>query len=261
MTTKPNLSRLFHALQETLKTELGIAREVFDHPTTKGDVSEEKWIDMLRRHLPSRYQVNKAFIVDSKDCISEQQDVVIHDRQYSPFVVNYGSAFYVPAESVYAVLEVKPTINARYVGYAGNKIASVRGLHRTSLPIKHAGGEYPAKPPHHILGGIVTLDSDWTPPLGESLHSALAAVPAEGRLDFGCVVRHGVFSVNYAQHEPPAVAAEASSAPLALFLLRLIAQLQAIATVPCIDVVAYAAMIQGQSSGASTTPVEQCAKG
>lgn len=245
MDTKPTLSRLFHALQDMLKLELGIAREAFDHPSLKGDISEEKWIAMLSKHLPSRYQVNKAFVIDSKDRVSQQQDVVIHDRQYSPFVVNYSSGLYVPAESVYAVLEVKPTINADYVRYAGEKVASVRGLHRTSLPIKHAGGEYPPKPLHHILGGIVSLDSDWTPPLGESLHRALAAVPAEGRLDFGCVVAHGGFSVKHAPHEPPAVATEISSAPLALFLLRLIAQLQGIATVPCIDVLAYASMIRG----------------
>lgn len=250
METKPTLSRLFHALQDTLRLELGIARGAFDHPTTKGDISEEKWIAMLRNHLPIRYQVSKAFVIDSKDCVSEQQDVVIHDRQYSPFVVNYGSGIYVPAESVYAVLEVKPTINAEYVRYAGEKVTSVRRLHRTSLPIKHAGGEYPPKPPHHILGGIVSLDSDWTPPLGESLLAALAAVPAEGRLDFGCLVNHGVFSKNYATNEPTAITTEASSAPLALFLLRMIAQLQAIATVPCIDVLAYAVMIHGQSSTA-----------
>ena len=249
MDTKPTLSRLFHALQETLKLELGIARGAFDHPTTMGDISEEKWIAMLSNHLPSRYQVSKAFVIDSKDRVSQQQDVVIHDRQYSPFVVNYASGRFVPAESVYAVLEVKPTINAEYVKYAGAKVASVRGLHRTSLPIKHAGGEYPPKPPHRILGGIVSLDSDWTPPLGPSLHRALADVPSEGRLDFGCVVAHGVFSAKHAPHEPPAVATEASSAPLALFLLRLIAQLQGIATVPCIDVLAYAAMIHPPVSG------------
>ena len=38
MATQPNLSRLFHALQDTLKLELGIARGAFDHPTTQGDI-------------------------------------------------------------------------------------------------------------------------------------------------------------------------------------------------------------------------------
>lgn len=251
METKPTLSRLFGALQDTLSLELGIARGAFDHPTTKGDISEEKWNAMLRNHLPSRYQVSRAFVIDSRDCISEQQDLVIHDRQYSPFVVNYGSGLFVPAESVYAVLEVKPTINAEYVRYAGEKVASVRRLYRTSLPIRHAGGEYPPKPPHHILGGIVSLDSEWTPPLGETFRAALDGLPEEGRLDLGCVVRHGAFSVKYAAGSSPALVTESTPAPLALLLLRLVAQLQAIATVPCIDVLAYAAKIQEASTVAA----------
>jgi hypothetical protein len=41
----------------------------------------------------------------------------------------------VPAEGVYAAFEAKQTINANLVGYAQSKVASVRRLHRTSLPI------------------------------------------------------------------------------------------------------------------------------
>jgi hypothetical protein len=63
----------------------------------------------------------------------------------------------------------------------------------------------------------------------------------------GCAVRHGVFEVKYAQNEPTAIAAEDSAASLALFLLRFIARLQTIATVPCIDVLAYAANLKSKT--------------
>ncbi|GIK15160.1 MAG: hypothetical protein BroJett003_01240 [Planctomycetota bacterium] len=249
MTDTPNLNQLFGGLHRQLESELGIARETIDHSGTKGTVTEDRWIEMLRKHLPERYRVNRAFVIDSKDGASQQQDIVIHDRQYSPFVLNLGGALYVPAESVYAVLEVKQNLNAGHIEYAADKIASVRRLHRTSLPIKHAGGEYPAKPPHYILGGLVTLESDWSPPLGDAFRKALAVVPADGRLDMGCAVRHGVFSVKYSTNEPPAIAAEQSACSLALFLLRFIASLQTIATVPCIDVLAYAANIRSDCNG------------
>lgn len=244
MTDTPNLNQLFGGLHRQLEGELGIARDAIDHSGTKGTVSEDRWIEMLRKHLPERYRANRAFVIDSRDGVSQQQDIVVHDRQYSPFVLNLGGALYVPAESVYAVLEVKQTLNADHVEYAANKVASVRRLHRTSLPIKHAGGEYPAKPPHYILGGLVTLESDWNPPFGDPFRKAISVLPAEGRLDMGCAVRHGVFSVKYSVNEPAAIAAERSACSLALFLLRFIASLQAIATVPCIDVLAYAANIK-----------------
>lgn len=142
------------------------------------------------------------------------------------------------------MLELKQTMNTDHVAYTADKVASVRALHRTSLPIKHAGGEYPAKPPHYIMGGLVALDSDRSPPFGEAFRKAIASLTVDGQLDVGCAVRHGVFDVKYAPNEPPAIATELSKASLALFLLRFIAKLQSIATVPCIDVLAYAAKLR-----------------
>lgn len=120
------------------------------HPGTKGDASESVWLELLTAYLPQRYQAAKAHVVDSRGVFSDQIDVVVFDRQYSPFIFKYQEETIIPAESVYAVFEAKQSINASQVSYAHKKVASVRRLHRTSLPIPHAGGTYPAKPliPH-----------------------------------------------------------------------------------------------------------------
>lgn len=243
MAEKPTLNQLFEGLQRTLEAELGIARDTVDHSSTKGTLTEDRWIKVLRQHLPKRYEVNRAFVKDSRDACSDQIDVVVHDQQYSPFVLNLGGALYVPAESVYAVLEVKQTLNARHVSYSADKIASIRKLHRTSLPIQSASGELPAKPPHHILGGLLTLTSDWSPPFGDAFERAVAEATPDGRLDIGCAVRHGYFEMDWT-NESDAIDVRYSNVPLADFLLRFIARLQSVATVPCIDVLAYAANIR-----------------
>lgn len=248
MVDKPTLNRLFKRVHQELCCKLELARESLDHPTSKGTESEDAWIKLFRDYLPRRYDVHRAFVIDSKDAVSDQIDIVVHDRQFSPFVLHADNGFHVPAESVYAVLEVRQTMNSGNIEYAGNKIASVRKLQRTSLPIRHAGGEYPAKPLHHILGGLVTLDNDWSPPFGDSFREAIGKAPADGRLDIGCAAKHGGFEVKYAPNEPPAVAAEKSDAALALFLLRFIARLQSVASVPCIDVLAYAGKLNAESA-------------
>lgn len=243
--SSPTLRELFGALHRQLEGELGIAREAIEHSGTKGTVSEDKWISMLSRHLPERYRVNRAFVIDSCDHLSRQLDIVIHDRQYSPFVLDLDGARYVPAESVYAVLEVKQTLNAENVQDAAEKIAGVRQMKRTSLPIPHAGGEYPPKPPHPIIGGILALDSDWSPPLGTALQGVLAAAPEDGYVDIGCAALHGVFTVTRSSDERarPVVALTQSGSALAHFMLRLLGLLQALATAPRMDVDAYAARI------------------
>ena len=246
MADKPTLNRLFQGLHDELASQLEIAKNALDHPTSKGTKTEDYWIGMFRKYLPRRYDVHRAFVIDSNDCCSQQMDVVVHDRQYSPFVLNLEGEYYVPAESICAVLEVKPKMDKEYIDYASEKVGSVRRLQRTSLPIKHAGGEYPAKPLHSILGGLVALESDWSPPFGEAFQKAVSNLSTDRRLDLGCAVRHGVFEVKYAPNEPATIAAERSVASLALFVLRFIARLQEIATVPCIDVLAYAANMKSE---------------
>lgn len=135
------MQHLFMVLQKKMQSELEGARAVLEHTTTLGDTCELKWIDWLKKYLPERYCIDKAFIIDSKGNLSQQIDVVIYDRQYTPFIFNDGGAIYVPAESVYAVFEVKQTLNKENLEYAAEKAESVRNLHRTSTSIIHAGGQ------------------------------------------------------------------------------------------------------------------------
>ncbi|MYD36212.1 MAG: hypothetical protein F4X20_04180 [Dehalococcoidia bacterium] len=232
-----SLENLLASLHDDIQRRLEIARKSFAHSGTKGDASENVWLDLLRRYLPQRYQAAKAHVVDSGGTFSDQIDVVVYDRQYSPFIFRYEEQTIVPAESVYAVFEAKQTLNAEHVKYARAKVASVRRLHRTSLPIPHAGGTYPPKPLIPILGGLLTLESDWQPALGDSLRSVLDEGTAEDQLDLGCVAAHGYFKFEADDGE---YVVHAGGKPATAFLLALISQLQFSGTVPMIDVQAYA---------------------
>jgi len=231
-----SLSRLLASLHDDIEHRLKTARESFCHPGTKGDASEAVWVELLQSYLPRRYQVETAHVVDSMGAFSEQIDVVVFDRQYSPFIFHFGGQIIIPAESVYAVFEAKQAINAGHVSYAQQKAASVRRLHRTSLPIPHAGGTYAAKPLTPILAGLLTLESDWTPALGQPLTEALSDGSGEHRLDLVCVAAHGMFGGD----DGGCYTFTPQGKPATAFLLELIARLQNIATVPMIDVRAYA---------------------
>jgi hypothetical protein len=231
-----SLPQLLAGLHDNIEQRLKTARQSFGHPGTKGDASESVWLELLKNYLPQRYEAASAHVVDSKGAFSDQIDVVVFDRQYSPFIFHVEGQKIIPAESVYALFEAKQAINADQVDYAQKKVASVRRLHRTSLPIPHAGGIFPPKPLPHILGGLLTFESDWTPPLGSPLAKALAASDAQGRLDLGCVAAQGIFSCDTTGCHTAGPQAKAATA----FLLELIARLQDSATVPMIDVRAYA---------------------
>ncbi len=231
-----SLPRLLAGLHDDIQSRLETARKAFNHPGTKGDASEQVWLELFQTYLPLRYKAAKAHVVDSKGRFSEQIDVVIFDRQYSPFIFHFQGQTIVPAESVYAVFESKQSINAGEVAYAQQKARSVRRLHRTSLPIPHAGGTFLPKAPSHIIGGLLTFESDWTPGMGSALISALDKDKSHGRLDLGCVAAHGVFGCD----SKVCYSVTPQAKPATAFLFELIARLQSTATVPMIDVRAYA---------------------
>ncbi|ETX06256.1 MAG: hypothetical protein ETSY2_18225 [Candidatus Entotheonella gemina] len=232
-----SLSQLLAGLHNDIQLRLETVRKSFAHPGTKGDASEQVWLQMLQTYLPQRYQAASAHVVDSQGAFSEQIDVVVFDRQFSPFIFQYEGQSIIPAESVYAVFEAKQIINAEHVEYAKQKVASVRRLHCTSLPIPHAGGAFPAKPLIPILGGLLTFESSWSRALGEPLQRALREVDPNRRLDLGCVAAHGYF---YYDVEADGYRIESHKKSATAFLFKLISQLQSSATVPMIDIQAYA---------------------
>lgn len=232
-----SLPCLFNHLHRDVERELGIAREGIGHPGAKGDASEKVWLQLFQTYLPARYRAEAAFVVDSDGKFSDQIDVVIFDRQYSPFIFHFKDQKIVPAESVYAVFESKQSISASVIRYACEKVASVRKLNRTSLPIPHAGGIHDPKSPPRIFGGVLALESEWNPGLGDSLLRALRTDADNDRLDLGCVAAHGIFQFDDGLQNYEITQTDKAATA---FLLMLLSMLQFSGTVPMIDLKAYA---------------------
>ncbi len=228
--------------QEKMQAELREVRTVQQHPTARGDGTELHWLQMLQRRLPARYRAERAFVIDADGNRSQQIDIVIHDRQFCPVLLDAAGGIHIPAESVYAVLEVKQDLTKGQIEYAGEKIASVRRLRRTSAEFVHATGRSRTLP-KPILGGILTFESGWSPALGDAFEDALRASPLEERLDIGCALCDGGFEVVYGEAGEPEVARSGADSSLIFFFLRLLHRLQQIATVPAIDYVEYSSLL------------------
>ena len=238
------LAEILDGLQARLEGGLRGNRSAVTHPGARGEASEEDWLRVLNDHLPRRYQADRAFVIDSRGSCSDQIDVVIYDRQYSPFLYNQTNQRYIPAESVYAVLEVKQDLSRENVLYAGEKAASVRRLHRTSAPVPHVGGVAKPRPLLRIVAGLLTYQSSWTPPFGDAFRSAVAELGTDGQMDVGCALIHGAFEVRYLAAGPAEITIIDDRRSLVQFLMRLLKQLQVLATAPAIDYEAYLARFQ-----------------
>ena len=263
-----DLRDLFMGLQKQMLASLNVDRDFIGHPGSKGDATEQRWIEFLRAYLPDRYKVDKAIVIDSTGNVSEQMDVVVYDAIYTPFIFKQDGFMYIPAESVYAVFEVKQDVKG-YIEYSAQKVESVRKLKRTSIDMVNSGKRTPARPLTKIIGGILTTTSTYSG--HETLKRQLKELKGYQTLDLGCLCDSGSFYVDYKETPPtdidPAKDVKENrkyieqvyesrevneskisdkNVSLFTFFLQLVSYLKSIGTVPAIDVNAYLKAIRAQ---------------
>lgn len=179
-----SLSNVADKLQKQMLAELLMADPI-GHRGLKGTACEDVWIAWMGKYLPSRYSITRGQVVDYKGNMSEQIDIIIHDRIFSsPLLVN-DAPLLVPAESVYAIFESKSDLSSKNIRYAQNKAESVRLLKRTNANIRHIGGQARTenKP---ILAGILTKKSTIRDYEKEILNYNPIEMNQNLRLDLGC---------------------------------------------------------------------------
>lgn len=228
---KKFLQQSFALQQQVLTTQLQMSCASITHNGKMGEVNERYFIEIIRQYLPKRYSVDSGIVIDSNGKTSNQIDVIIYDHQYTPTLLDQQGHRFIPAESVYAILEVKPKINKDYLKYAANKAQSVRVLHRTSNNIYHAAGVHDPKPPFLIPAGIIALVVEWEDGLGKSFQKTLNSLTGHQQLDCGLVLNDSCFDI----YDDGKITFGPKDNALMYFMFRLLKKLQSLGTVPAID--------------------------
>ncbi|MBI3697386.1 MAG: hypothetical protein HY238_21435 [Acidobacteria bacterium] len=237
-----DLSRIFLRVQREMLAHLAVG-ELFEHATSCGAATERQWISMLNQYLPQRYRASSAFVIDADGRRSRQIDIAVYDNLYSPLLFPHESGQHLPAESVYAVFEVKQILTRQLLRDAAVKAASVRALRRTSVPVIAAGAPRPAFRPAPVLAGVLAHATVWRGSFHKRLPALLRLLPPQRRLDLGCVLQEGAFEVV----PSPRLRKVRLSTPeesLIFFILRLLDRLRQAGTAPAADLMDYGRSLQ-----------------
>lgn len=243
---KFDLDNAYAAKEKELAARFSLGGELTTHGSIVGTGTEHGWYGYLRGFLPQRYGVATGKVVDSRQQQSEQVDLIVYDAFYSPMLFTVADATFVPAESVYAVFEVKQTLDKEHVAAASQKAKSVRRLQRTSALIPNQFGTEIRKNLDDlpILAGILASGSEWKVPFDDVLTKHLAEQDPNEALDFGCALGAGAFDTT---REPVPngrglldVSVSVPDRTLSYFTMRLLHRLQQLGTVGAIDYEAYA---------------------
>lgn len=233
------LQSAFAAEQEVLAVQLKLSSESITHDGVMGEVNEQHFIHTLRKYLPNRYAVDNGIVIDSNGATSDQIDIVIYDNVYTPTLLDQHGHRFIPAESVFCVLEVKPTINKKYLEYAGNKAKSVRVLERTSVAIKQLNGSSFTKPLFSIIAGIVATDIEWkNGTANKTFATTLNSLTDKNLLDCGLALSDSSFDIY-----DGTLTLSPKENSLTFFIFRLLQQLQSLGNPPAVDWSKYAEAI------------------
>lgn len=242
MVGKIDVKSLFNDLQEEMIAKLKTNTNNISHPGTKGDSTELNWIEWLRKYLPKRYTVDKGFVVDNYGNLSQQIDVIIYDTQFCPFIFNQDGIKYIPAESVYAVFEVKQNLTQEHIKYACEKAKSVRILQRTTKPISGAERDLKAKQPKTIICGLLCTKSSWRKNELDKLKKYLNT-DLYSRLNLVCSLKSYAYKLQYLE-KTISEEVSAKDESLIYFFINLFVLLQDMGNPPAMDIMAYAKAIE-----------------
>lgn len=225
------LRDVFYDIEDQMKYSLLRERKRETHDGTLGGNCEQVWRELLRKYLPTRYQIEEAFIIDSLGNTSEQQDIVIFDAIYTSPLHGHEHKKYLPRESVYAVFEVKQTVDKENLIYAGHKASTVNDLHCTSADIVNAGHSFPGRAVFRPLTGLLANSANWSKGLESDSFKQNLPKPENERLDFVITAESGFFAAK----QSPDNELFSGRGALMRGIFRLLQSLQEIGTVPAID--------------------------
>jgi hypothetical protein len=180
-------------VERQFREDLVRTQQSITHDPTMGDAVEDSWIELLRKYLPNRYCVAKAFAIDHEGRTTDQLDCLVYDAHFTPALFGKDRHLYVPAEAVYATFEIKQRVNAQHLQEAAIKAESLRRLERTSAPIPWANGINPPKQPFPILAGLLAMNAEWKDGLGGIFEKQLARWQGPQQLDVVLTASSGFY--------------------------------------------------------------------
>lgn len=93
-------------LEKALSAKLWVKND--NHHLTAGVYREDIWKEYFEKMFPQKFSIEQGiFIVSSAGEVSKEVDLVVFDKQYTPYIFQEGGMKYIPIEAVAAVVQCK----------------------------------------------------------------------------------------------------------------------------------------------------------
>jgi hypothetical protein len=129
----PTRQTIFQMAARKLRQDFEAMR-VIPHSGARGGEAERLLREFLNGHLPKRFAAGAGFIIDGRDQVSKQTDVVVYDAMNCPVYRASEEAAIIPNDNVAAVVEVKSRLDADRLKEAYENIRAAKRLAKSKEP-------------------------------------------------------------------------------------------------------------------------------
>lgn len=127
----PTREEIFEQASLLMEADFERLRKTYTHAGSKGTEFEKIVESFLASKLPKRFSITSGFILDNKDQLSSQQDIIIYDAYNTPLYSYDSENAVVPNDNVATVVEVKATLTTDNLRECFQKTEKIKSLSKT----------------------------------------------------------------------------------------------------------------------------------
>lgn len=188
-----NIKNLISEAGKQLRSEFEHIKNTNPHYAERGAETEKILEDFLNIHLPKRFAAGSGLVIDNKDNISLQSDVLIYDALNSPIYRKGERVLILPSDNVAAAIEVKSSLNKAELEDSAKKIASVKKLVKTPITNADQPVTFSSLITTKTLGAVFAYDSKTSlETLADNLREINQSYPSDQWIDVIVVLDKGV---------------------------------------------------------------------
>jgi hypothetical protein len=188
----------FSALAVKLLADFKATRRI-THGGTQGAVREAFVRAFLRRYIPRRFEIGSGLSIDSDGRQGKQIDIAIFDTWFAPTLFTSDDQHLIPVENLYAIIEVKSTLDATGLEQAVEHFAQIRKLRRVYFDSNL--GFSRLKP--EVLFALFAYDGLSLDSIVKHLRNAYARSPAHDQIHSVYLLGKGVAVRGASQGQTP----------------------------------------------------------
>ncbi len=126
-----DLERILSAASDDMLRQFEVFSAQYQHRGLRGSAREDAVKDFLVNYLPSNLEIASGEIFDTRGSNPRECDVIVLDRSKVPLMFA-GNKRLAPVEGVYAVMEVKSTLDSSALQDCLSKCSDIKGMEKTA---------------------------------------------------------------------------------------------------------------------------------